>query len=167
MVPTHKTTVVFSNVCALVSLQRATETTAACAQHPSPVTVFVSTLARWRDEADQDTSCARERTELNQLSSRWPGGGGIPPTLILDHISGSYLFCGPGGEGVGGGGCVEARLLHISCCRSPRRWSRCTEAVGPARIHASAGHHESTESEVCSSGSTSGAICVRRAGLQN
>lgn len=29
------------------------------------------------------------------------GRGGLPPpTLILDHISGSYLFCGPGGEGV-------------------------------------------------------------------
>lgn len=36
---------------------------------------------------------------------RGGGGGGrgrgdSPPTLILDHISGSYLFCGPGGEGV-------------------------------------------------------------------
>lgn len=98
------------------------------------------------------------------ISCRRGGPGGSPPPP--DSYTWSYfrklliLWAGRWGG-------VEARLLHISCCRRSRRWSRCTEAVGPARIHASAGHHESTEPEVCSSGSTSGAICVWRAGLQN
>lgn len=93
---------------------------------PSPGPRFFSHLLL-RDAADLGTYCARrKRTELNQLSVR--GAGGSPPqssACILDHISGSYLFCGLGGRGG-----VEARLLHISCCWIARRWSRCSEAVG-------------------------------------
>lgn len=82
MVPTHKTTVVLSNVLHLVSFQRATETTAACVQHISSIprtAFFFSSLLPLRDAADLETSCARERTELNQLSLRWAGGSPPPP----------------------------------------------------------------------------------------
>lgn len=82
MVPTHKTTVVLSNVLGLVSFQRATETTAACVQHISSIprtAFFSSSLLPLRDAADLETSCARERTKLNQLSLRWAGGSPPPP----------------------------------------------------------------------------------------
>lgn len=120
MVPTHKTTVVLSNVPELVSFQRATGTTAACVQHISSTPLgpafFSSSLLPFLE-----TSCAPERTELSQL--RKGGRGGLSPphhptqsnAHILDHISGSYLFCGPGGEGRGGvcGGSSPAHQLLL------------------------------------------------------
>lgn len=130
MVPTHRTTVLLSNVFHLMSFQRATQIAAACVKHTHPITrtAFLLTFAFARCGRLGHLLCAEKAHGVESAVVEGGGVGGFPPPkaalvylVIFQEVT---YFVGWAGAG------VEARLLHISCCWIARRWSRCSEAVG-------------------------------------
>lgn len=119
MVPTHKTTVVLSNVLNLVSFQRATETTAACVQHvsstPPDRVLFLHTFASARCGRLGNLLCAGAHGVESAVVE--VGGGVSPPTrlkatliylIIFQEVT---YFVGRAGRGCGGSSPAHQLLL--------------------------------------------------------
>lgn len=116
MVPTHRTTVLLSNVFHLMSFQRATQIAAACVKHTHSITrtAFLLTFAFARCGRLGHLLCAEKAHGVESAVVEEGGVGGFPPqssARILGHISGSYLFCGLGGSGCGGSSPAHQLLL--------------------------------------------------------
>lgn len=81
MVPTHRTTVLLSNVFHLMSFQRATQIAAACVKHTHPITrtAFLLTFAFARCGRLGHLLCAEKAHGVESAVVEGGGVGGFPP----------------------------------------------------------------------------------------